>query len=84
MGFFPIFNRKSGIYEYLLRKYSNSPRPSATPLINAGGKIGAFSDSLRRVRLLNQNFLLHRPALGYISRSLMDFRALTTTGLSAA
>ena len=45
-GFFPIFYRKSGISEYLLRKYSNSPRPSATPLINAGGKIGAFFDSL--------------------------------------
>ena len=41
-GAFPIFGRKSGISEYLLRKYSNSPRPSATPLINAGGKIGAF------------------------------------------
>ena len=47
-GFFPIFNRKSGISEYLLRKYSGSPRPSATPLINAGGKIGGFFDSLRQ------------------------------------
>ena len=46
-GFFPIFNRKSGISEYLLHKYSGSPRPSATPLINAGGKIGGFFDSLR-------------------------------------
>ena len=45
-GFFPIFNRKSGISEYLLHKYSGSPRPSATPLINAGGKIESFFDSL--------------------------------------
>ena len=35
----PTFQRKVGISEYLLRKYSDSPRPSGTPLINAGGKI---------------------------------------------
>ena len=35
----PTFHRKVGISEYLLRKYSDSPRPSGTPLINAGGKI---------------------------------------------
>ena len=34
----PTFQRKVGISEYLLRKYSDSPRPSGTPLINAGGK----------------------------------------------
>ena len=61
-GFFPIFDRKSGIYEYLLRKYSNSPRPSATPLINAGGKIGAFFDSLQRAR---ESGLFFVAALGY-------------------
>ena len=33
------FLRKVGISEYLLCKYSDSPRPSATPLINEGGKI---------------------------------------------
>ena len=49
-GFFPIFYRKSGISEYLRCKYSDSPRPSATPLINAGGKIGTFFDSLPRAR----------------------------------
>ena len=32
------FHRKVGHPEYLLRKYSDSPRPSGTPLINAGGK----------------------------------------------
>ena len=58
-GFSPIFVRKSGISEYLLRKYSNSPRPSATPLINAGGKIGAFFDSLKRLSLsgLRRSFI---------------------------
>ena len=35
----PTFQRKVGISEYLLCKYSDSPRPSGTPLINAGGKI---------------------------------------------
>ena len=35
----PTFYRKVGIFEYLLCKYSDSPRPSGTPLINAGGKI---------------------------------------------
>ena len=35
----PTFQRKVGISKYLLRKYSDSPRPSGTPLINAGGKI---------------------------------------------
>ena len=35
----PTFLRKVGISEYLLCKYSGSPRPSATPLINEGGKI---------------------------------------------
>ena len=37
-GVLPAFLRKAGISEYLLRKYSDSPRPSGTPLINAGGK----------------------------------------------
>ena len=36
------FQRKVDISEYLLRKYSDSPRPSGTPLINAGGKIDGF------------------------------------------
>ena len=40
----PTFQRKVGISEYLLRKYSDSPRPSGTPLINAGGKIMGFHD----------------------------------------
>ena len=35
----PTFQRKVGISEYLPCKYSDSPRPSGTPLINAGGKI---------------------------------------------
>ena len=35
----PTFLRKVGISEYLQCKYSGSPRPSATPLINEGGKI---------------------------------------------
>ena len=35
----PTFLRKVGISEYLLCKYSGSPRPSATPLIKEGGKI---------------------------------------------
>ena len=56
-GFFPIFNRKSGISEYLLRKYSDSPRPSATPLINAGGKIGGFFDRLQSRKLSLPGFL---------------------------
>ena len=56
-GFFPIFIRKSGIFEYLLRKYSGSPRPSATPLINAGGKIGSFFDSLKQ-HLTDAAFLM--------------------------
>ena len=34
----PTFRRKVGITAYLLCKYADSPRPSATPLINAGGK----------------------------------------------
>ena len=34
----PTFLRKVGISEYLRSKYSDSPRPSGTPLINAGGK----------------------------------------------
>ena len=39
----PTFLRKVGTSEYLLCKYSGSPRPSATPLINEGGKIvGSF------------------------------------------
>ena len=42
-GVLPVFQRKTGISEYLLRKYSDSPRPSATPLINAGGKHEPFS-----------------------------------------
>ena len=43
----PTFQRKVGASAYLHSKYADSPRPSATPLINAGGKIrsaltGAF------------------------------------------
>ena len=34
----PTFLGKVGISEYLLCKYSGSPQPSATPLINEGGK----------------------------------------------
>ena len=45
-GVLPAFLRKAGISEYLLRKYSDSPRPSGTPLINAGGKKSTFLDSL--------------------------------------
>ena len=37
-GGLPTFHRKVGFSEYLLHKYSDSPRPSGTPLINAGGK----------------------------------------------
>ncbi len=37
-GGLPDFHRKTGFFEYLQCKYSNSPRPSGTPLINAGGK----------------------------------------------
>ena len=40
-GFFPIFNRKSGISEYLLRKYSDSPRPlRGHPPHKCGGQGG--------------------------------------------
>jgi len=42
-GGLPVFLRKTGFSEYLLCKYSDSPRPSGTPLINAGGKRTAFS-----------------------------------------
>ena len=38
----PTFQRKVGISEYLRSKYSDSPRPSGTPLINAGGKMRAM------------------------------------------
>ena len=41
----PTFQRKVGISEYLRSKYSDSPRPSGTPLINEGGKIwGSLTD----------------------------------------
>ena len=43
-GGVPVFRRKTGFSEYLHSKYSDSPRPSATPLINEGGKIIAFID----------------------------------------
>jgi len=46
-GVLHAFLRKAGISEYLLRKYSDSPRPSGTPLINAGGKKSTFLDSLK-------------------------------------
>ena len=36
----PTFQRKVGISVYLRSKYTDSPRPSGTPLINAGGKKG--------------------------------------------
>ena len=45
-GGLPVFHRKTGFSEYLRCKYSDSPRPSGTPLINAGGKEIAFLDSL--------------------------------------
>ena len=45
-GGLPVFHRKTGFSEYLRCKYSDSPRPSATPLINAGGKNRTFLDSL--------------------------------------
>ena len=47
-GGLPVFHRKTGFSEYLLRKYSDSPRPSATPLINAGGNKRTFFDSLKK------------------------------------
>ena len=37
-GVLPAFQRKAGISVYLQSKYTDSPRPSATPLINVGGK----------------------------------------------
>ena len=37
-GGLPVFHRKTGFYAYLQRKYADSPRPSGTPLVNAGGK----------------------------------------------
>ena len=46
-GGLSVFHGKTGFSEYLLRKYSDSPRPSATPLINAGGKKRTIFDSLR-------------------------------------
>ena len=48
-GGLPVFLGKTGLSEYLQRKYSDSPRPSGTPLINAGGKKSAFLDSLRAI-----------------------------------
>ncbi len=45
-GGLPVFHRKTGFFEYLQRKYSNSPRPSGTPLINAGGKKTSLPESL--------------------------------------
>ena len=45
-GGLPVFHRKTGFSEYLRCKYSDSPRPSGTPLINAGGKKSTFIDKL--------------------------------------
>ena len=45
----PTFHRKVGIFAYWLRKYADSPRPSATPLINAGGKIRGGFDTVLRI-----------------------------------
>ena len=47
-GGLPVFLRKTGFSEYLRCKYSDSPRPSGTPLINAGGKKITFLDNLAR------------------------------------
>ena len=47
----PTFQRKVSISEYLLCKYSDSPRPSGTPLINAGGQDLGFFDRLKRPQL---------------------------------
>ena len=44
----PVFHRKMGFPEYFLRKYSDSPRPSGTPLINAGGKESLLTSSKSR------------------------------------
>jgi len=44
-GVLPVFHRKTGFSEYLHSKYSDSPRPAGTPLINAGGKSAAFFNS---------------------------------------
>ena len=52
-GVLPAFRRKEGISEYLLRKYSDSPRPSGTPLINAGGKKSTFLDKQRRTHFVS-------------------------------
>ena len=49
-GVLPAFHGKAGISEYLLRKYSDSPRPAATPLINAGGKSMTFFNSQQNRR----------------------------------
>ena len=46
-GGFPVFPRKTGFSEYLRCKYSDSPRPSGTPLINAGGKKFTLIDNLQ-------------------------------------
>ena len=52
----PTFLRKVGISEYLLCKYSGSPRPSATPLINEGGQDHRFFDKLEQGMLLRPLF----------------------------
>ena len=33
---------ETGFFEYLQGKYSDSPRPTGTPLVNAGGKKWSF------------------------------------------
>ena len=53
----PTFHRKVGISEYLLCKYSDSPRPSGTPLINAGGQDWGFFDRLKGPSVSDGPFL---------------------------
>jgi len=47
----PVFYRKTGFSEYLRCKYSDSPRPAGTPLINAGGKRSTISTSWHPQRI---------------------------------
>ena len=57
----PVFYRKTGFSEYLRCKYSDSPRPSGTPLINAGGKISTFLYKLRLPHLWEPFILSKNP-----------------------
>ena len=70
----PTFQRKVGISEYLRSKYSDSPRPSGTPLINEGGKIGSSLPVCNCAAEAAQFFLLYnRPFFLYnVIRDIMS------------